>query len=119
MRVAYKEGGSSFYEYVLCYVDDLLCISMNPATILGCVEHTYQLKDKPFKAECSIGATIKEFYFQGDAKPRWAMSSNEYIKNAIKTVETELAKWDKKLSTKAITPLASGYQPELDVSPQF
>ena len=39
-----------------------------------------------------------------------------YIKNAMKTVETELAKWDKKLSTKAITLLASDYQPELDVS---
>jgi hypothetical protein len=44
------------------------------------------------------------------------MSSNEYVTNAIKTVETELAKWDKKLSTKAITPLASGYRPELDAS---
>ena len=45
------------------------------------------------------------------------MLSNEYIKNAIKTVETELAKWDKKLSTTAITPfLASGYWHELDVS---
>ena len=42
--------------------------------------------------------------------------SKEYIKNVVKTVETELTKWDKKLSTKAITPLASGYRPELDVS---
>ena len=44
------------------------------------------------------------------------MSSNEYVTIAIKTVETELAKWYKKLSTKAITLLASGYWPELDVS---
>ena len=116
MRVAYKEDETSFHEYVLCYVDDLLCISADPAAILGCVEQTYQLKEKPCKPECFLGATIKEFYFQGNENPRWAMLSNEYIKNAIKTVETELAKWDKKLSTKAITPLASGYWPELDVS---
>ena len=81
------------------------------------VEQTYQLKEKPCKPECFLGATIKEFYFQGNENPRWAMLSNEYIKNAIKTVETELAKWDKKLSTTAITPfLASGYWHELDVS---
>ena len=86
------------------------------AAILGHVEQTYRLKEKPCKPERFLGATIKEFYFQGDAKPRWAMSSNEYVTNAIKTVEIELAKWDKTLSTKAITPLASGYWPELDVS---
>ena len=116
MRVAYKEDGTSFYEVVLCYVDDLLCMSVDPAAILRCVEQTYQLKEKPCKPEHFLGATVKEFYFQGDAKPRWAMLSNEYVTNAIKTVETELAKWDKKLSTKAITPLASGYWPEFDVS---
>jgi Reverse transcriptase (RNA-dependent DNA polymerase) len=38
MRVAYKGDGTSFYEYVLCYVDDLLCISVDPAAIFGCVE---------------------------------------------------------------------------------
>ena len=74
MRVAYKGDGTSLYEYVLCYVDDLLCISTDPAVILGCVEQTYQLKEKPCKHECFLGATIKEFYFQGNAKPRWAMS---------------------------------------------
>ena len=97
-------------------MDDLLCISADSAAILGHVEQTYQLKEKPCKSERFLGAAIKEFYFQGDTKPRWGMLSNDYIKNAVKTVEIELAKWDKKLSTKAITPLASGYQPELDVS---
>jgi hypothetical protein len=73
-------------------VDDLLCISADPATILGREEQTYQLKEKPCKSECFLGATIKEIYFQGDAKPRWAMLSNEYVTNAIKTVVTELVK---------------------------
>ena len=73
MRVAYKEDETSFYEYVLCYVDDLLCISADPAVILGRVEQTYQLKEKPCKPERFLGATIKEFYFQGNEKPRWAM----------------------------------------------
>ena len=73
MRVAYKEDETSFYEFMLCYVDDLLCISADPAVILGHVEQTYQLKEKPCKPEHFLGATIKEFYFQGNEKPRWAM----------------------------------------------
>ena len=78
MRVTYKKDGTSFYEYVLYYVDDLLCISADPAAILGCVEQTYQLKEKPCEPERFLGATIKEFYFQGDAKPRWAFVTYSY-----------------------------------------
>ena len=51
MKVAYKEDGTSFYEYVICYVDDLLCISADSAAILGHVEQTYQLKEKLCKPE--------------------------------------------------------------------
>ena len=75
-----------------------ICDSADPTAILGCVEQTYQLKENPCKPARFLGATIKDFYFQGNAKPRWAMSSNEYIKNAIKTVEIELAKYAKKAS---------------------
>ncbi len=45
------------------------------------------------------------------------MSSDKYLGNAIANIETKLAKINKKLSTKAGTPLACNYRPELDVSP--
>ena len=65
-----------------------------------------------------LGATIKQHRFKDDpTKVRWGMSSDKYLGNAIANVETELAKINKKLSTKAGTPLACNYRPELDVSP--
>ncbi|MGH3056456.1 MAG: Ty1/Copia family ribonuclease HI, partial [Gaiellaceae bacterium] len=47
----------------------------------------------------------------------WGMSSEEYVSDAIKNVEIELQKVDRKLPTKVSTPMVSGYCPELDVSP--
>ena len=45
------------------------------------------------------------------------MLADEYLVQAIKNVETELAKIGKKLSTRASTPMAQGYKPKLGVSP--
>jgi len=45
------------------------------------------------------------------------MLADEYLAQAVKNVETELAKIRKKLSTRASTPMAQGYKPKLDVSP--
>ena len=50
---------------------------------------------------------------------RWAMSSTKYCKRAIKEVETELKKIDKRLPTNVKTPLSSGYRPELDMSKEL
>ncbi len=50
---------------------------------------------------------------------RWASESLSYVKKAIADVERELAEADMKLIPNAKTPLASGYRPELDTSPEL
>jgi len=45
------------------------------------------------------------------------MSSEQYVQEATRTIELELAKVRNSLRGKANTPLSSGYHPELDVSP--
>jgi len=48
----------------------------------------------------------------------WSMSSAKYVKEAVKNLELDLKKINKKLpSSRITTPLAFGYRPELDVSP--
>ncbi len=69
-----------------------------------------------------LGAKVKQLHIPGDeAKPCWGFSSNKYVKEAIRTVEIELAGMSPpiKLSNKAATSMASGYHPELDVSPEL
>jgi Reverse transcriptase (RNA-dependent DNA polymerase) len=45
MRAATRKDGTEYYEYVLVYTDDLLCISTNPMQILTCLDQHYVLKN--------------------------------------------------------------------------
>ncbi len=47
------------------------------------------------------------------------MSSYKYVNDAIKVVELELSKVNKRLKTKVKTPMDARYRPELDTSPEL
>ena len=47
------------------------------------------------------------------------MTSFDYLKNAIKTVEEQLKRKGRKLPARATTPMSSGYYPEEDSSPEL
>jgi hypothetical protein len=47
-------------------------------------------------------------------KVRWSLSAEDYVKRAVKDVETELEKVGKALLTKVTTPTTMDYRPELD-----
>ena len=123
LRPAVKTDGTKYYEYVLCYVDDILCQSQRPDLVMKSVSGTYTLKEGSVKEpDLYLGAQVKKWYIQGSEdpeKPRWAMSSEVYTKRAIVEVERELKEAGKQLQKKASTPLTSGYRPELDASPEL
>jgi hypothetical protein len=70
--------------------------------------------------DSNLGAQVSKFYIDGaddPEKPRWAMSSEKYVKQAAADVETELEKVDQGLLTRVTTPVSSqSYRPELDQS---
>ena len=43
-----KENGEPYYELLLVYVDDLMCVSHNPRDIMIKIGDTYKLKDGQF-----------------------------------------------------------------------
>ena len=45
MRPAVKPTGECYYEYILCYVDDILAISHNSASVLKAVQVNFRFKD--------------------------------------------------------------------------
>jgi hypothetical protein len=70
-----------------------------------------------------VGANVKKFCMLKSDDPdkvRWAFESSSYVAKAMKDVEHELAEADMKVSMPNVkTPLASGYRPELDLSPEL
>jgi len=116
MQAAVKPDGTRYYEYVLCYIDDVMIISTDLEAIIRELREHFVLKevmDPGSSRQRYLGATIGK-YVSDKGTMGWYMSSEEYLARAIPMVE---AKWDEKLYKKASLPLKGDYHPELDTSP--
>ena len=121
MRKQVRPDGFKYWEYVLCYVDDLLVISHDPKAVMDYMSSKYTLKDGSVKPpDTYLGASISKWTIhdaEDPEKPRWAMSSDAYVQRAIDDVERKLAEVEQRLVSKASTPLSADYRPELDTTP--
>ena len=117
-RPAVKPDSFEYYEYILCYVDDLLAISHDAQEVLKSVQDTFKFKDdKIDKPDVYLGAQLDKMSVDGFEG--WTMSSEKYVKLAIENIEQTLAETNQRLPAKCQTPLSSGYRPELDTSPEL
>jgi hypothetical protein len=96
---------------------------MLPQHIMDSLSNTFVLKEGTVKEpDLYLGAEVKKWYIEGSddpAKPRWAMSSQNYTNKALEEVERELREAGLKLPTKVTTPISSGYRPEIDATPEL
>jgi hypothetical protein len=128
MRAATKLDGFKYYEYVLIYVDDILALGEHPEKVMISLSDIYRLKKdkKTGKAyappERYLGANIGQ-YDLPDSQQAWYMSSDDYVREAVKTVEQKLSEIGEQLvsarNSKISGPISPGYRPELDISPEL
>ena len=117
MRPAQKADGSKYWEYVLLYVDDALVISDNAKHILENEIGKYFIM-KPGSIgppKIYLGGHMRKITLENNVKA-WGFSSSQYCQAAVKNVEDYLAKTNKKLPLRALTPIRTDYRPELDVT---
>ena len=117
-RPANKPDGTPYYEYILVYVDDILAISCDTAPIMDEFSKLYRLKpDSVGPPSRYLGADIGVQDSEAGVEC-WAMSSDSYVRNAVRIVEGYLSAEDSKLRYKASCPFSSAdYKPELDATP--
>jgi len=115
MRKANKPDGQPIWEYVLCYVDDVLAISQDPKAIMDAIAKTYTFKGGLAEEPTSyLGADIGLYQPRGpESAYKWFMSSDTYVKRAVEDVEREMPE-NERLINKAATPMSQGYHPETD-----
>ena len=90
-RPAVKEDGFEYYEYVLCYVDDILAISHKAKDALKAVQAIFKLKDNKIEPpDMYLGATLS--VMEDNGVQGWCMTSDKYVKAAIENVKLELAR---------------------------
>ena len=68
MREAVKTTGERYYEYLLAYVDDILCCSQVPTAIMDAIRRRgFILKDGSVeRPKIYLGADIEEFKLPED-----------------------------------------------------
>ena len=113
MRSETRKDAIDYYEYILLYVDDCLCISENP-------KHAILQVDKYFPIKPTyLGGIVSKIQLPKGVHA-WAFISSQYVNESFKSMEEHLDKEGKKLmSKKPGTPIPTSYGPELDITPEM
>ena len=117
MKRCYKGNGDSYYSYILCFVDDLLCVHQNPDPILTTLKSFYKMKHDPGVPKMYLGSDISTFTHEDGTC--YTMGSDSYVREAVRVVKQRMSEDGVKFKTKK-TPQSPftclKYRPELDVS---
>jgi len=61
-----KGDGEEYYEYILCYVDDIVCMSMNAKEVMAEIGKQFKFKkDKVEPPESYLGARLRKRNLDG------------------------------------------------------
>lgn len=120
MREALKDDRTEYWEYVLLYVDDALCISQNAEEVLRKqIGKYFYIKPKSVgPPSIYLGNKVSKVTLE-NGKQAWAFSSSQYVKNAVENVENHLRKQNKSLPKRVKSPLSVNYRPEIDTTPEL
>lgn len=89
LRPAVKPDGEEYYEYILCYVDDIMCISTKAKQTMEHISQQFKFKkDKIEEPESYLGAQLQKREL--DEQSMWTVSSYDYVQAALKKVKETL-----------------------------
>ena len=78
------EDKLQYYSYILCYVDDILCIHHDPDNVLNKVNGYVPLKPRSVGiANCYLSMKLKHMQLHNGIWP-WSMSPSNYIQGAVR-----------------------------------
>ncbi len=108
-----------YYAYILCYVDNILCVHHNPMSVLNLINGCMPLKPSLVgDPGIYLGAKLKLTQLDNGIWA-WELSPSKYVAQAVKNCAKYLS--DKlnncfRLPWRADNPFPYDYYPELDLS---
>jgi hypothetical protein len=121
IRAAVCDDGFEYYEMLLIYVDDILAVSHQPKVLIDAIGEYYKVKPNSDKElEIYLSANAEKVQMP-DGREVWSTSPRDYVKNAIKSVESLLEEDGEGyvLKNKVNNPFPMNYRPELEVSDEL
>ena len=111
MRPYVSPDGEEYYEYILMYVEDILAISMQPRDVMKDIEQRFRFNnDKVEEPYSYLGARLQKKVINGWYY--WAVTSLDYVKASVATVEEAIKMATRQLSNKVLTSMVQSYLPE-------
>ncbi len=108
-----------YYAYILCYVDDILCIHHDTLSVLTQINKYLPLKPSSVgNPDIYLSAKLKETQLPNGIYA-WGMSPSKYVNQAVKNCQTHLTaklKDKYKILTRADNPFLTNYCPDTDVT---
>ena len=97
------------------YVDNILAISMQPRDVMKGTKQRFKFKnDKGEEPPSYLGSRLQKKAINGwDC---WTVTSLDYVKAAVATVEEAVKKTTRQLPNKVLTTMVQSYLPELDTN---
>ena len=114
-----SSDGSRYYAYILCYVDDILCIHDDPMTVLNRINDYMPLKPGSVgDPDIYLGAKLRRTRLDNNVWA-WSLSPSKYVEQAVKNCQQHLK--DKlngkyQVPARADNPFPVEYKPETDTS---
>ena len=119
-RPAVKANGDRYYEYILVYTDDILCLSVKAKEVLQELAGYYKLKNDTIEPpKIYLGGNISKWTDPIDGTESWAMSADKYIESSLCNCEMWLKEHDRPSLKKVKSVFPSGHRPELDVTSEL
>ena len=83
-----KLDGTRYYAYLIIYVDDILCVDINPHTNIEQIGSTYRVKEGSYKfPDMYLGMDVRKWEMQdlqGNIINKYELGVNSYIKEAVR-----------------------------------
>ena len=120
---SYKDDGTPYYEYIVVYVDDVICISQTPNKWIDMLAAQYRLRDIGPPTQFLGSDIVSKQYIddEGIQQMCWAFGSDTYVKDACILAEKQMnqngIKYPSTRRHGSSSPFsAQSYRPELDSS---
>ena len=120
LRPATKSDGTTYYQYVLLYTNDILAVMEEPERFLRDeLGKLFTLKEKSIGPPTQyLGNKISKVTLDNGTEC-WSASSSQYAQSAVKNVEDYRQKHGLGPLHKAKAPWPSNYRPEMDITPEL
>jgi hypothetical protein len=117
--VTRPEDNMHYYVYILCYVDDILCIHHDPMSVMNKINSYLPLKPSSVgDPDIYLGAKLKLTLLPNGVMA-WGLSPSKYVIQAVKNCQSHLTnKLNVKYSipARADNPFPVDYDPSTDLS---